>query len=513
MDVRARSVKWQVRMLEQQLQQPQQSEESSSLLQNDSSTHPPSQQQPQERAEEYISDTFTYIETVKDFCDTETAWTRQRESEIEKMRDIKSRADKLFICFKIKKLKKELGEVLTNTRKGLNELQPFLDAVERLAVTSPFVFMDKSFPLRGKNAEAVRSVVSAKIASPLLIHFKRDDGAFFLPELDSVELLVHQLTNYVCIIKWICKEMKTKDKSQVTGNQEDPSQLSLSTSLSMENVPNLSQLSRIRMEESFRLTFLVNDQEFAKMYNQRHSEMSELLSSLENNAVGLDRIKYGYSVLTIIGSFLGILGGILSIVSLFTGLAMFPAAILLTFKRIGGLVGIFSGTFYMVTALVDFLVNKDYVELANNNINNFTKHRQNTVDCLKLAASHHHAAPQLDQGNMGLGFMKVMSYFRAIFKSFDTFVDGAVVVEQLDFFKLSTYIFFGGNAIAFLIDLFSFGKESWNIVTRKKSKAAQLIRSNTGLWHSEIEAWKRIHDCLFKGEQVFWERMVIVETE
>ncbi|KAL7849712.1 hypothetical protein SRHO_G00190610 [Serrasalmus rhombeus] len=349
MDARARSVKWQVRMLEQQLQQPQQPEESSSLLQSDSSTHSPSQQQPQERAEEYISDTFTYIETVKDFCGIEPAWTRQRESEIEKMRDIKSKADKLFTCFKIKKLKKELGEVLMDTRKGLKELKPFLDTVEKLAVTSPFVFMDKSFPLRGKNADAVRSVISAKIASPLLIHFKSDDGVVFLPELDNVELLVHQLTKYVCIIKWICKEMITKDKSQVTGNQDDPSQLSLSTSLSMENVSDLSQLSRIRMEESFRLTFLVNDQEFAKTYSQHYSKMSQLLSSLENNAVGLDKIKDG--------------------------------------------------------------------------------------------------------------------------------------------------------------------QESWSIFTRKKSKAAQLIRSNTDLWRSEIKAWKRIHECLFKGEQVFRERMIIVETE
>ncbi|KAL7861251.1 hypothetical protein AOLI_G00176000 [Acnodon oligacanthus] len=389
MDTRTRSVKWQVRMLEQQLQQ---SEESSSLLQNDSSTHPASQQQPQEHAEEYISDTFTYIKTVEDFCDTEPAWTRQRESEVKKMRDIKSSADKLFNFFNIKELKKELGEVLTDTRKGLKDLQPFLDAVERLAVTSPFVFMDKSFPLRGENAEAVRSVVSAKIASPLLIHFKRDDGTFFLPELDNVELLVHRLTKYVCIIKWICKEMKTKDKSQVTGNQDDPSQLSLSTSLSMENVSDLSQLSRVRMEESFRLRFLVTDQDFAKMYNKRHSEMTELLSRLEKNAVGLDRMKDVYSVLTIIGSFLGIVGAILSIISSFPGLAIFPAAISLTLKWTGG-----------------------------------------------------------------------------------------------------------ANAGALLADLFSFCKESCRIVTRKKSKTAQLIRSNIDLWCSEIKAWKSLHDSLFKG--------------
>ncbi|KAL6476135.1 hypothetical protein MHYP_G00146340 [Metynnis hypsauchen] len=332
MDARTRSV----HILEKQ---PQQSEKSSRLLQNDSSTNPASLQQPQEQAEEYISDTFTYIKTVKDFCGIEPAWTHQRESEIEKMRDIKSKANKFFSYFKINKLKEGLGEVLMDTRNGLEELQPFLDAIERLAVTSPFVF--KSFPLRGENAEAVRSVILAKISSPLLIHFMKEDGAFFLPELDNVELLVHQLTKYVCIIKWICKEMT------------NPSKFCLSTSLSMENVADLSQLSRIRMEESFRLTFLVNDQEFVETYNQRHSEMSELLSSLENNAVGLDKTKDGYSVLTII--------------------------------------------------------------------------------------------------------------------------------------------------------------ESYSIAT-KKSKAAQLIRSNADLWRSEIEAWKRIHDCLFKGEQVFQDRMVIVEA-
>ena len=146
---------------------------------------------------------------MKSFCNSEHQWTLQREAELRKMRGIKSCADKSSGSFSKQDLEKELGAVLQDTLEGLKKLHNFLDAVEKLAVTSLFVFMDKSYLLEGVNAEAVRSVISAaRMVSPLLIHFKRDDGEFFLPRMGNVDVLAFQLDKYIRITQQLCKIMR-----------------------------------------------------------------------------------------------------------------------------------------------------------------------------------------------------------------------------------------------------------------------------------------------------------------
>lgn len=188
---------------------------------------------------EYILDTLKCIETVKEFCDREPKWTLQRETELDTMRDIKDRADQITLKFdhvqkaenkakalgeymwssmtrvtadsKKQELEKELGEVLKNTLEGLEKLQHFLDAVEKLAVTSLFVFMGESFMPKGVSSMSVRSVISAaRMVSPLLVHFKRDAGAFFLPSLSNIEVLAFQLDKYICVTQQICEKMEKK---------------------------------------------------------------------------------------------------------------------------------------------------------------------------------------------------------------------------------------------------------------------------------------------------------------
>ncbi|KAL7849708.1 hypothetical protein SRHO_G00190570 [Serrasalmus rhombeus] len=173
---------------------------SATLIQIETETRPELLKQ----VKKYITDTFDDIKTVKDFCDTEPEWTSKREMEIQKMR-AKSCTDAFFLFLGVNKLK----AVMKDTLEGLEKLHHFLGAVERLAVTSLFVFLDTRFPIEGVNTEAVRSVIStARTVSPHLIHFKRDNKAFFLPELDNVDLLVYQLHKYICITKWLCKKMK-----------------------------------------------------------------------------------------------------------------------------------------------------------------------------------------------------------------------------------------------------------------------------------------------------------------
>lgn len=193
----------------------------------------------QEQLSEYISDTLKCTETVKDFCDGEPKWTLQRETELDMMRDVKDRAGLITLKFehvqkaenkakalgeymwnglsqvtadsRRKELEKELGEVLKSTLEGLEKLQHFVDAVEKLAVTSLFVFMGESFMPKGVSSMAVRSVISAaRIVSPLLVHFKRDAEAFFLPSLSNVDVLAFQLDKYISTTQQICEKMEKK---------------------------------------------------------------------------------------------------------------------------------------------------------------------------------------------------------------------------------------------------------------------------------------------------------------
>lgn len=108
-----------------------------------------------------------------------------------------------------KKLELELAAVLESTLKGLDTLQRFLDAVERLAVTSLLVFMNERFLPRGVSAADVQLVIiAAREVCPLLILFKRDAAAFFTAILDNVDVLELQLEKYIDITQTLCETMK-----------------------------------------------------------------------------------------------------------------------------------------------------------------------------------------------------------------------------------------------------------------------------------------------------------------
>lgn len=172
---------------------------------------------------EYVLETLDYIKTVKEFCVQKPNWTKQRKIEIDKMRDIKAKAEhknqtwgeyiwsSLTQASSASELEEELGQVLKDTLAGLEKLQHFLDAVEKLAVTSLSIFEDKneSFLPHLVSSLSVRSVIFAAISvSPLLIYFKRDAGAFFLPSLSNVEVLIFQLDKYISVTEQIWEKME-----------------------------------------------------------------------------------------------------------------------------------------------------------------------------------------------------------------------------------------------------------------------------------------------------------------
>ncbi|KAL7849717.1 hypothetical protein SRHO_G00190660 [Serrasalmus rhombeus] len=509
-------------------------------------------QQREEQLRKYILETLSYIKTAKNFCDTEQQWTTQRRTELEMMRDIKSRAGEFLGRIRKQELENELEAVLGDTLEGLKKLYHFLDAVERLAVTSLFVFMDESFLLEGVNTEAVRSVISAaRAVSPLLIHFKRDDGAFFMPRLGNVDVLAFQLDKYIRITKELCERMESKSTLEVIGIQDKTSsRFTFTINGTMKNA--IDRLSKIRVDESFRMSFLFNGkaQRFIETYRGRRSRMVQFLSDLEETAVKLDRMKMGSSISTVAGSSVGIAGSILSII----GLALAPVtagtSLALTLTGVG--LGVTSGVNSLVTGITEMAVNSYHGANANNVFQRFMQDVQMVLDCLEQAARRQRFLPRLDEGNTALGSAKVIIHAGTVGKGIDALVDGASAMKTLKteevartavnmglqeakaarnipnlaadlpdigrlakgtplaMSKAARAGFITLNALFIGLDVLFICKEGVSLAKGETSEVSQLIRSRSALWRSELEAWDNIHDRLCKGKEAFQDNLDIL---
>ncbi|XP_027141439.1 uncharacterized protein LOC104938819 [Larimichthys crocea] len=185
----------------------------------------------------YTTDTLIYIDTVRRFCERSSKWMIGRKSELNLLRDIKERANQInlnidhvtksenkgaafleYMKSKVTadsrraKLQKELAAVLWYTLANLEKLDRFLDAVEKLAVTSLHVFTEENQVLHlpeGISPEQVQVVIAAaRLICPLLLEFKRDANVFFLPRLQNVEVLSYQLDKYIQTTQKICDKLE-----------------------------------------------------------------------------------------------------------------------------------------------------------------------------------------------------------------------------------------------------------------------------------------------------------------
>lgn len=191
----------------------------------------------------YATDTLSFLDVVMRFCATSSKWMLGRESELDMMLDIKTRADSINPSFKhvtqsqnkgtalwqymksaftlqasinssLEVLEKELGAVLQGTLQGIKELERFLDAVEKLALTSLHVFTEEDQVLhlpKGAGLDFIQAVIiAARRIYPLLVEFKRDADVFFLPRLQNVAVLSYQLDRYINTTQRMCEKMEKR---------------------------------------------------------------------------------------------------------------------------------------------------------------------------------------------------------------------------------------------------------------------------------------------------------------
>ncbi|XP_073351124.1 uncharacterized protein [Pagrus major] len=545
-------------------------------------------EQLQEALYRYTTDTLTYIDTVRGFCQRISSWMNARNTELIHMRDIKDRADKADLSFShvtqseskgkalgeyIKnkvtsadsrraELQKELAAVLKSTLGGLKKLDHFLEAVEKLAVTSLHVSMEENQVLhlpKGISLEQVQVVISAaRLICPLLLEFKRDASVFFLPKLENVEVLSYQLDKYIKTTQIICEKLEKSLFRQLFQRATTKTVVDLDVDLSEDEIQrmlhHINQLDEIRMDQNFRLVFLFQDvscSSFIDEFKVRQPRMLQFLTDLEGSAVQLDRMNKGAKISSVAGSSMGAVGGVLSIV----GLALIPvtAGVSLGLTIGGVALGITSGVNSAVTTATEIGVNRTQQKKASEVFESFMEDVQSVQDCLEEVIGQLRSNLEESDIELVVGVGKVLGKVGTVGKGIDSLVDavsavkllnseevivsaGRVVAQEgkalrnvprvasdipdigqaavkgpLALTKSARAGFIALNALFLGLDVFFICKDSYGLSKGSETEVSKFIRARAALWSSEMDSWKKIQDSLCKGQKTSEEHRAVLD--
>ncbi|XP_051797300.1 uncharacterized protein LOC110972573 [Acanthochromis polyacanthus] len=544
----------------------------------------------QQALSRYSTDTLTYIDTVREFCQMFSKWIIWRETELEMMMDIKGRAEKIdlnishvtesedkgkafgeYLKSKVTlndderraELEKELDEVLKGTLGGLEKLDCFLDAVEKLAVTSLHVFMENQVLHLPEEIsfEYVEVVISAaQQICPLLLEFKRDASVFFLPKLQNVEVLVYQLDRYIQITKTMCEKLNKSCFSDFCLKTTVETVVELDVDLSEEDLrrmlDHINQLEEIRRNQPFRMVFLfqeVSCSDFVSQFEERKPGMLEFLHQMEEIAVQLDRMNKGAKISSVAGSSVGAVGGVLSIVGL--ALIPFTAGVSLALTMTGVGLGMTSAVNSAVTTFTEMGVNATQQKKAGETFEGFMKDVQSLQECLEKVVNQPVTKMEANEVDMvarvGVAFGKVGLN---VGKGIDALVDsasalkvvkmeevaasaGKVVAQEgkalrniprvaadipdigqaavkgpLALTKTARAGFIAANALFLGMDIFFICKDSISLSKGSETEVSKFIRARAALWSSEMDSWKKIHDSLHEGQPTSEKKKIVLET-
>lgn len=270
---------------------------------------------------------------------------------------------------------------------------------------------------------------------------------------------------------------------------------------------------------------------FIREFKERHTRMQEYFSDIEEEANKLDNMKRGASISTVVGSSVGVVGGVLSIVGL--ALAPVTAGISLTLTMTGLGMGLASGANGLVTGITQIAVNCHRKKNSTNTFMKLMEEMTGLGDILEKVGKCE--MPPLESRELSSpGIQLVVEALRAgvrasgIGKGIDSLVDCASAARApnlaadlpdigqvakgtpLALSKAARSGFIALNALFIGLDIFFICNESISLAKKKKNEWAQLIRSRVDLWRSEMESWKMIHDSLAKEIENFRENQSIL---
>ncbi|XP_074552487.1 uncharacterized protein LOC141809395 [Halichoeres trimaculatus] len=533
----------------------------------------------QEALSRYTADTFLNIDTVKSFCERSPKWLLSMETDVNMMMDIKDRADKISLKIshvtksekkgeafkkymkskvtpgsadrKREELLQELEAVLKETLSELEKLLCFLDAIEKLAVTSLHVFSEVEKMLlnlpKGVSLEDVQvTIIAARLICPLLLEFRRDAGHFFVPKLQNVEVLAYQLDKYIQTTQRICGMMEKGTYSHFDLKVTKKIWVDLDVDLTADHIQrmlfHINQLDEIRMNQHFRLVFVFQDKPcsgFMDEFRDRQPQMLEFLDGLEASAVQLDSMNKGAKISSVVGSSVGAVGGVLSII----GLVLIPVtagvSLGLTVTGIG--LSVTSGVNSVVTTATEVGVNRTHQKKASEIFQRFMEDVQVLQDHLEEVSSQTVTKIETSQLDVVVGVGRVVTKGGGVVRSIDSLVDAASAVKLLKSEQLAVSAgkavaqegkalrnvpkvaadipdigkaalkgplalsksaragFIGLNSLFLGMDVFVICKDSISLSKGSETETSQFIRARAALWRSEIDAWEKIHDSLREG--------------
>ncbi|CAL8310549.1 unnamed protein product [Arctogadus glacialis] len=495
----------------------------------------------EEMLQSYVSDS---LDTVTSFCNENSKWRLERETELGLMRDIKERASRLnlgflqvfqskdkgkafleYICnllfpgSKRKQLEKELVALLKKTREGVEKLTCFLDAVEKLAVTSLQVFTGGEEVVKlslGISLESVEAIISAaRLVCLRLLHLKRQAEVFFTPSLHNVAVFEAELERYIDTTAKICTIM---EKSSAVGFDDEQVQLAKNlTSDVMQNInSHVDQLSDIRNDQDFRLVFLFQEESvssFVYQFSECRPRMLQFLDEMEGCAVQLDWMSMASKISSVAGSSVGAVGGVMGLV----GLALAPVtagvSLGLTYWGLGLVVA--SGVYGIVTTVTETVVNEVQKKRAREALQSFME------DAEKIQARLVEVINQMER-KLGTDYCDIANIAWGVFRKL-TGIASAVrmaatikkIVEQaaegtLAVTKMAVGIWF--YVVRICGNIYTICKESISLARGELSEASEFIRASVVLLRSEVDCWTRIHDSVGTGMKQFESREKVLQS-
>ncbi|CAL8288302.1 unnamed protein product [Boreogadus saida] len=472
--------------------------------------------------QQYVSETLEYIDAVRNFSVGQAhGWRLARNAELFKLKIIP------VLIKEMDEQQKRLATVLKNTREGVEKLTCFLEAVEKLAVTSLQVFTGGEEVVKLSlwiSLESVEDIIlAAQLVCPLLLRFKRDAEVFFTPSLHNVAVFAAELDKYICTTKNICDVMCSAIDFE--DERGEPPQVQLAEDLSSDVVQNISshvdQLSDIREDQDFRLVFLFQKEsvlDFVDQFSECLPRMLQFLDEMEGCAVQLDRMKMAAEISTVAGKSMGVLGGVMTLV----GLVLVPwtagASLGLTYMGLG--LGVTSGVNYGVTTVTETAVNYVQNKNAEESLQSFMKDVESIQASLEKVINQRESEfgeGYWDQVKAGKGVLKVIRFGSGVAKFQKVFSKGSISSIATKFNKglvatSKMAVGIGLNVLFIGLDIYTICTDSISLARGEQTEDSELIRARAVLLRSEVDCWNRIHVSVGTGMKQFESRQRVLQS-
>uniref|UniRef100_A0A8C9WJE0 Uncharacterized protein n=1 Tax=Scleropages formosus TaxID=113540 RepID=A0A8C9WJE0_SCLFO len=146
----------------------------------------------------------------------------------------------------------------------------------------------------------------------------------------------------------------------------------------------------------------------------------QFLAQLEEGAVQLDRMKMGLNISSVVGSSVGLVGGVLSIVGL--AIAPLTAGVSLTLTMVGVGLGVTSGVNSITTGVTELAVNAHQGEKVNGVFQSFMEDVKTLLECLNQVANSRVMKMEPDKVDTVVGAGKVVVRTGVLAKSIDPYL-------------------------------------------------------------------------------------------